>query len=151
MKLVSLLSLASLGLAFPLLGQSYNIDWFTIDGGGGSSSGGNYTINGTIGQSDAGQMSGGHYTLVGGFWGGITLLQTPGAPLLAATAAGGGVVISWRKPAANYILEQTSALTATAAGTTWLQVDFPYQTNATHISITVPAPAANKVYRLRRL
>jgi hypothetical protein len=49
--------------------QSYSIDWFTIDGGGGASTGGVYSVSGTIGQPDAGVMSGGHYSLAGGFWG----------------------------------------------------------------------------------
>ncbi len=48
----------------------YSIDWHTIDGGGGTSTGGPYEVTGTIGQHDAnaGQMSGGEYTLSGGFW-----------------------------------------------------------------------------------
>ena len=54
--------------------QSLSIDSFTIDGGGGPSSGGDFTLNGTVGQPDAGAMSGGSYALTGGFWGGI---QTP--------------------------------------------------------------------------
>ncbi len=36
------------------------------------------------------------------------------------------------------------------AATLWNQVAFPYATNATEISITVPAPAGNAVYRLRK-
>ena len=42
---------------------------FTIDGGGGNSTGGNFNLNGTIGQPDAGISSGETYTLQGGFWG----------------------------------------------------------------------------------
>jgi len=51
----------------------YELSWSTIDGGGGTSSGGPYTLTGTIGQPDAGAMSGGGYELLGGFW--------PGGPL----------------------------------------------------------------------
>ena len=46
----------------------YLIDWYTIDGGGGTSSGGQYSLTGTIGQADAGYMAGGDYELLGGFW-----------------------------------------------------------------------------------
>ncbi len=46
----------------------YEITWSTIDGGGGASSGGPYTLVGTIGQPDAGEMGGGDYKLSGGFW-----------------------------------------------------------------------------------
>jgi hypothetical protein len=49
----------------------YDLSWNTVDGGGHTfSTGGDYTLGGTIGQSDAGQMSEGEYTLGGGFWGG---------------------------------------------------------------------------------
>jgi hypothetical protein len=49
--------------------QDFAIDWHTLDGGGGTSTGGAYSLSGTIGQPDAGAMSGGGYALVGGFWG----------------------------------------------------------------------------------
>ena len=44
---------------------------WTVDGGGGSSSGSGYTIAGTAGQPDAGVLTGSSYTLTGGFWGGM--------------------------------------------------------------------------------
>jgi hypothetical protein len=46
----------------------YEIGWYTIDGGGGRSSGGSYTLTGTIGQPDAAYSAGGGYELLGGFW-----------------------------------------------------------------------------------
>ncbi len=55
----------------PALGQSggnYVLDWSTIDGGGGVSSGGQYIVTGTIGQPDAAYSAGGSYELLGGFW-----------------------------------------------------------------------------------
>jgi hypothetical protein len=51
----------------------YEITWYTIDGGGGTSTGGLYTLTGTIGQPDVAWSIGGLYDLLGGFW--------PGAPL----------------------------------------------------------------------
>jgi hypothetical protein len=52
-------------------GDGYDLSWNTIDGGGTTaSSGGTYTLGGTIGQVDAGALTGGEYGLVGGFWGG---------------------------------------------------------------------------------
>jgi hypothetical protein len=49
--------------------QEYDLSWWTVDGGGGQSSGGSYILRGTIAQPDAG-LSGGNYRLEGGFWGG---------------------------------------------------------------------------------
>jgi len=65
-------TLAALCIALcsaPALAQPFSIDFFTIDGGGGTSSGGGFTLSGTIGQPDAGTLSGGGFTLTGGFWG----------------------------------------------------------------------------------
>jgi len=62
-----LIALALLALATSAW-AAYEINWYTIDGGGGTSSAGLYTIRGTIGQPDAGTMTGGPYALAGGFW-----------------------------------------------------------------------------------
>lgn len=65
---ILLLALAGGVLAQVDAPLAFDIPWFTIDGGGGSSTGGVFALEGTIGQPDAGSMSGGAYTLSGGFW-----------------------------------------------------------------------------------
>jgi hypothetical protein len=131
--------------------QNFAIDWFTIDDGGGTSKGGVYSVSGTIGQPDAGRMSGGNFAIDGGFWGIVASVQTPGAPLLSVTNAAGTVIVSWPKPADSFVLDQTLALASPPAAISWSQVSTAiYQTNATHIFITVPAPAGNRYYRLRK-
>ena len=47
---------------------SYDLSWSTIDSGGGTSSGGNYAVTGTIGQHDAAYSYSDDYELLGGFW-----------------------------------------------------------------------------------
>src|SRR6266568_2945675 len=79
--------------------QNYSIDWFSIDGGGGTSTGGVFSVTGTIGQADAGHMSGGNFTLDGGFWAIIAAVQTPGAPTLRVVrTTTNTVVIAWPDP-----------------------------------------------------
>jgi hypothetical protein len=46
----------------------FSLPWFTLDGGGGRSSGGSLEVVGTVGQPDAGVMTGGEFSLNGGFW-----------------------------------------------------------------------------------
>jgi hypothetical protein len=75
--------------------QNYAIDWFTIDGGGGASTSGVFSLSGTVGQPDAGKLSGGNYTLDGGFWGIIAAVQTPGAPRVLIALSGSSAIISW--------------------------------------------------------
>ena len=95
--------------------QSYAVDWFTIDGGGGSSSGGVYALSGTIGQPDAGTLSGGTYTLEGGFWGIVTAVQTSGTPLLRVDLTSTNtVLIAWPAPSIGFSLQENSDLNTAA-------------------------------------
>ena len=61
-----------LGVATLAPGQDYEIDWRTIDGGGGTSAGGTFELEGTLGQHDSNDpataLTGADFTLVGGFW-----------------------------------------------------------------------------------
>jgi uncharacterized repeat protein (TIGR01451 family) len=52
-------------------GQALDITWYTVDGGGATfSTGGTYSLGGTIGQPDAsGPLAGGNFSVIGGFWG----------------------------------------------------------------------------------
>ena len=50
--------------------RGFDLSWWTVDGGGGTSSGGDYSMTGTAGQAEVGvRMRGGAYELAGGFWG----------------------------------------------------------------------------------
>src|SRR5262249_27540136 len=85
----------------------YSIDWFTFDGGGGTSTGGDYSVSGTTGQPDAGSMNGGGFSLTAGFWAIINAVQTPGAPLLTIRRTQTNtVVISWPSPSPGFSLQQ---------------------------------------------
>jgi len=130
--------------------QTYSINWFSIDGGGGTSAGGPFTLRGTIGQPDAGRASGGPYTLVGGFWSVIAAIQTPGSPYLSVSqeTVSGQVTISWPLPAEGFVLQETSSLNSNPA--MWSDLNPPYQTNATDIFITLPQPTGNRFYRLAK-
>lgn len=73
--LVLLLSLALLTYSVhaQVVPGSYSLSWWTVDGGGGSSSGTGYSLNGTAGQPDAGSLTGTGYQLSGGYWTGGSL------------------------------------------------------------------------------
>jgi hypothetical protein len=72
MYLMALLVIAALILAAGSVSAgptaSYDIPWWTVEGGGGDSSAGQYTLSGTVGQMDAGVLSGTGYRLSGGYW-----------------------------------------------------------------------------------
>ena len=68
--LVALVTAALAGAALAAQ-QPYRLDWWTVDGGGSLSTGGDYSLRGTFAQPDAGpSVAGGNFQLEGGFWGG---------------------------------------------------------------------------------
>ncbi len=128
-------------------GQSYSIDWFTIDGGGGTSTGGTYQVSGTIGQHDAGgPMTGGSYSLTGGFWALISVVQTPGLPNLTITfVSPNSVVVSWPNTG-SYTLQQNTNV----AGGGWTTSGYPITTTDGTNSITITPPTGNLFFRLAK-
>lgn len=145
-------ALAHFVVAGTVFGQSYSIARFAIAGGGGlNSTGGVYGVSGTVGQPEAGgPLSGVPYTLDGGFWALPVTVQTPDAPLLSVESLDGhNVRVYWPLPATGFVLDQASSLVSPPATSAWIPVAVPYQTNTTHISITLPS-VANRFYRLRK-
>ena len=63
----AILIILALLLLTAICHADYSINWYTIDGGGRSSSNGPYQLIGTIGQVDAGYHGGGQYEMLGGF------------------------------------------------------------------------------------
>ncbi len=123
--------------------QNYSIDWFTIDGGGGTSTGGGYSVSGTIGQPDAGgPMTGGNYSLTGGFWALPFAVQSVDAPLLSIAPFGAGQArISWTSNTPGFVLQETTNLS------TGPWVNSP---SGAGNPVTVPATLPIKSYRLRK-
>jgi hypothetical protein len=69
-RLYCLLALVGSAALAPAAMAQLEMTWHTIDAGGGKMSGGdNLTLEGTIGQHDAGKMAGGGLELSGGYWG----------------------------------------------------------------------------------
>ncbi len=128
--------------------QPYSLDWFTLDGGGGTTTGGVYSVSGTVGQPDAGELSGGPVTLVGGFWGMIAAIQTDGAPYLSVTRSNGVVLVSWPQPAPGWQLEWTAVLPS--APSAWTLIPAPYPVSGTNWIVIEPAPVGNRFYRLHK-
>jgi len=136
-----------LSLLLPVIGfaQSYSVDWYKIAGGGGTSTGGTYTVSGTIGQPDAsGAMSGGNYSVTGGFWALISVVQTPGAPTLYISGSGGNVTVYWQD-VSGWNLIQSGNL-ATPVGS-W-SASSPTLTNGTNY-LNLVNPSGNLFFRLK--
>lgn len=80
MRLHLLTTLVIVPLAGSLHGQTFEVGWYTVDGGGimhsTDSQPDGFELSGTIGQHDASSFgtppAGGPFELVGGFWGCVT-------------------------------------------------------------------------------
>ena len=128
-------------LALPVLAHAqYSIDWFTIDGGG-TSTGGVYSVSGTIGQPDAGgPMTNGQYSVTGGFWALPTAVQVTGAPTLTIVpATPGNATISWTPNTPGFVLQQTAVLSP---------ANWTNSPSGAINPIVVPANTASRFYRL---
>lgn len=122
--------------------QPYSIDWYKVAGGGGTSTGGVYSVSGTIGQPDAGgPLTGGNYSVTGGFWA-LYAVQMPGAPLLTISYAGNQAIISWPLSVTGFTLQTNNNL---ATGT-WGN----YLGAVVNNSVTNAPPVGNLFFRLKQ-
>jgi len=121
--------------------QAYSIDWFTIDGGGGTSTGGVYSVSGTIGQPDAGgPMTNGQYSVAGGFWALPAAIQVVGAPMLTIVpATPGNAMISWTPNTPGYVLQETLVLSP---------ANWTNSVSGSANPVIVPTAMPTKFYRL---
>jgi hypothetical protein len=136
-----------LAVNLTVLAQTYSIDWSKLSGGGGTSTGGVYTVSGTIGQPDAGgAMTGGNFSLTGGFWSLISVVQTLGAPTLTITHSGNTVKVSWPYPSTGWSLQQNNNLAVTNG---WA-ASGGISNDGVNNSITITSPTGNLFFRLKQ-
>ncbi len=135
----------ALGLAagFRVLAQTSGLSVApaSIDGGGGLSSAGTYTLAGTAGQPDAGSLSGGKYTLDGGLWPGLlTRVVIVDGPTLQIVSSEAVVTVSWTPAIAGFVLQE-----ADAPEGAWRNAP-----SGTQNPVTLPAAAETLFLRLVR-
>ncbi len=131
----------------PVRAQNYSIDWFKVAGGGGASTNGQYSINGSIGQHDAGvPMTGGTYSITGGFWSLLAAAQTPGAPLLSIRLTGTNTaIIYWPASSTTFTLQQNS----NTGVPNWGSVTNAVNVVGGQCQVIVSPPVGNQFYRLK--
>jgi hypothetical protein len=144
--LVALWILASIFLA---QAQSANIEWLSLDGGGGKSTSAVYVASFSIGQPIAGVFSGGNYSAAAGFWSVAAAAQEAARPTLVFEQNRDRLTLVWSKTATDYFLDETESL-AGPINTRWSEISTPYQSNSTHFFFEVPSPVTKRFYRLRR-
>jgi hypothetical protein len=124
--------------------QSYDLTWFTIDGGGNVSTGATYSVTGTIGQPDAGTLSGGSYSLIGGFWGFAGNSSAITIPILDIRLSLPNVILSWPAPSTGFVLEQSS----TVSSPVWTPVGATVVVVGDRNTVTLLASTTTRFFRL---
>jgi hypothetical protein len=141
-----LMTLAS--LSFGQSGHPFELSWSAIAGSGGQSSGGPFSISGTLGQAGAGVLDGGNYSCLSGFWAITRAIQEPGAPLLRITRGGQEMILSWPDPSTGFELQETSALVGSPLP--WTSVgQAPTVVNGEK-QVRLPAAGEHRFFRLRK-
>jgi hypothetical protein len=122
----------------------FSIAAHSINGGGGTSTGGIYSVSGTMGRADATVTppTNGQYTVIGGFWVFPQAVQTVGAPMLTiAPAAPGYAAISWTPNTPGFILQETWRVSP---------ANWTNSPSASTNPVTIPTDATAKFFRLRQ-
>ncbi|MSU59447.1 MAG: hypothetical protein EXS35_14960 [Pedosphaera sp.] len=135
------------GLCVSLRAQSddFAIDWFSLDSGGGTSSDDVYSLSGTVGQPDAGELSEAVFAVTGGFWAAAVEAVTSGPPALLITRVGANLVLSWSASATGFYLEVNPDLFQPGG---WHFISQPISVVNGLNTVTVPASGAMEYYRL---
>ena len=121
-------------------GAQYSINWFKVSGGGGTSTNGQLSVSGTVGQHDAGgSMSGNGFKVTGGFWVLPVAVPVVGAPTLAVVPGNPGqATVFWTPATPGWVLQEgpeiTGAWTNSPSGAT--------------NPVSVPAALPRKFFRL---
>jgi hypothetical protein len=125
--------------------QQFSIDWYKISGGGGTSTNGQFSVSGTIGQPDASAtMNGGNFSVTGGFWSLISVVQTSGAPALNISQSGNTVTVYWQN-ISGWTLQQNNNL---ALPVNWSTSSGVTASNGTNY-LQFISPPGNLFFRLQ--
>ncbi len=141
--------IATIIAAFAALAHAqYEIPWHSMDGGGGTSTGGAYTVRGTIGQPDAGISTGGVYQVIGGFWGWAVIVQTDGLPVLHIRyISASEAEVYWEDAGTPAVVQRRVSMTAgdweDDPGTPVIDAQDIYR-------LTITPDTGMRFYRLRR-
>jgi hypothetical protein len=78
----------------------------------------------------------------------LAVVQKP--PRLAIEFTNDNAQILWPLSIASFVLDETTDLVSPPAAGSWTQLPLPYQTNATHVFVTLQPSSVTKFYRLRK-
>ena len=124
----------------------YQITQWTIDSGGGQSSGGGYILTGSIGHPAGGTAASATYRLLSGFYGIVALAPSEGGPRLRIATTAREVILAWPAAAKDYQLQEAASLT----NPVWNDVRQTAQLVGEEYPVRVPWQIGDRYFRLRK-
>ncbi|MCI0536555.1 MAG: hypothetical protein L0Z50_15150 [Verrucomicrobiales bacterium] len=123
----------------------FSLGWFNAQTGGGTSSGGSYTLRGTIGQDGLGSSSAGSYRVMGGFWSIAAAAEITGGSELLIEQSGVQLQLSWPAALTGFVLQETTTL-----GTPWTDASgLPLAIGSRNVLSVTPS-GTSRFFRLIR-
>jgi hypothetical protein len=148
---MKLLNYASAGLSLLLGGslalhaQNYSLNSPAINAGGGTFSGGTFSLTANIGQpANPSAASGGSFTMNAGPATLLANVVTPGMPTVTIKLVSHNIILSWPVTAAGFALEQTASLKTPNWTTTAGTVTVVNGQN----QLVITTPTGNNYFRL---
>jgi hypothetical protein len=124
----------------------YQITQWTIDSGGGQSSGGGHVLTGSIGHSAGGTATSATYRLLSGYYGIVALAPAEGGPRLRIGTTAREVILAWPATAKDFQLQVAPSLTQPA----WSDVREAAQLVGEEYQVRVPWQSGDRFFRLRK-
>ena len=141
--------LSLLGLPSALVAQQFTISQLNISPGGGTLSGGEFSLVGKVEkQNSAPLLNGGAYSIKGDTKSFSVAVHTSGSPRLSLLTTTTHVTISWSADdAVGHILQSSATLGKSAV---WQQETSPPVTSEGKVYVTAPLRPGVRFYRLQR-
>ena len=139
-----------LGLPSALAAQQFTIKQLTISPGGGTVSGGEFSVTGKVEQQTATPtLSGGAYSVEGETIAFSVAVHTSGSPRLSIHMTATHVQISWAPDnATGHVLQSSTSI---GKGAPWLQEATPSVASDGQVHVSIPLRPGVRFFRLQRI
>lgn len=133
--------LAAVAVCVSTYAQTYVVDSFRVQAGGGESNGAEFTVDGALETTDPGTSAGDGFTVSGSLIARLAVQSSGGAPTLFIQGSSEGITLTWADATGEFVLEETNALLVSE----WTVVD------GGGLSPVMIAPdTPTRFYRLRK-
>jgi hypothetical protein len=126
--------------------QTFMLEGAALSGGGGPTTGGAFSLNGTIGQPATDSSRGGEFTLQSGLWSAFATEPPGDIPSLRIARSGWNIVLAWPDPSSGFQLQESLSV----ASPNWMSVNVVPAVVGSEKQVTQTLAPGARFYRLHR-